>query len=389
MTIQNHLSLQLFPILLDMAVLYHNHHHIHFVQELIEVQDLVLHDLLVGKERVKTLQRTGEVALLDIEHLEGRAFADVVHVFLVGNAVQAHAAVVGDAVLFHDLIDALKHEHRLAVVGFHRFVNDLSQLGIVTYEEPGIHTDAVAAHAGAGLQDIHARVHIADPDDLIHVHIVVAADATEFVGKGDVHGTEGILNYLGHFGRADVSDHNLALAERGVILLNLLAYLTAVGTDRAVVVQEFVHHVAGDNTFGCMDQVEVLPYFEAVCLDDGSYEPVDGAGADGALNDHDSALGAYLHHFLDGGHDVAGVHFLAELVVGRGDGDDVGISILVLRGKLDALRHGRLKQLVQAVFLERGLAGIEGGNEFLVVVRSDDLHAVGGHHKCRGQADVA
>ncbi len=119
MTIQNHFPLQLLPILLNMLMLHHNHHHIHFTEELVEVKDLILDDLLVGEERIKALQRPGEVALLDVQHLEGRALADVGHVLLVSDAVETHPAVVGDAVLLHNLVDTLEHEDRLAVVGLH------------------------------------------------------------------------------------------------------------------------------------------------------------------------------------------------------------------------------------------------------------------------------
>ena len=35
--------------------------------------------------------------LVEVEHLDGGTLADVVHVLLVGEAVEAHAAVVGDA----------------------------------------------------------------------------------------------------------------------------------------------------------------------------------------------------------------------------------------------------------------------------------------------------
>ena len=162
--VEDDLALELVPVLLDVVVLDHDDDHIDLVEELVEVEDLVLHDLLVGEEGVEGLERTGEVALLDVEHLEGRALADVVHILLVGKAVEADAAVVGDAVLLHDLVDALQHEHRLVVVGLHRLVDHLGQLRVVAHQEPGIHADAVAAHAGTRLQDVDARVHVADLD---------------------------------------------------------------------------------------------------------------------------------------------------------------------------------------------------------------------------------
>ena len=379
--IQDDLALELVPVLLDVVVLDHNDDHIHFVQEPVEVEDLVLHDFLVGEEGIEGLEGPGEVTLLDVEHLEGRALADVVHILLVGEAVEADAAVVGDAVLLHDLVDALQHEHRLVVVGLHRLVDHLGQLRVVAHQEPGIHADAVAAHAGTRLQDVDARVHIADPDDLVDVEVVVAADAAQLVGEGDVDGAEGVLDDLGHLGRADVGDDDLALAEGGVEGLDALARLAAVGADRAVVVQEFVDHIARDDALRGVDEVDVL--------DDGADELVDGARADRGLDHDGRALRADLHHFLDGRHHVTGVHFLAELVVRGRDGDDVSIRLLVLRGELDARLHGGGEELVKAFFLEGGLPGVQGRDEFFVVVGTDDFHAMGSQHKGGRQADIA
>ena len=340
MAIQNHLALELVPVLLDVVVLDHNDHHIHLGEELVEVENLVLDNLLLGEEGVEGLERTGEVALLDVEHLEGRAFADVIDILLVGEAVEADAAVVGDAVFLHNLVDALEDEDGLIVVGLHALVNHLRQLGIVAHEEPGIDADAVAAYTGAGLEDVHAGVHIADADDLIDIHIVVTADAAELVGKGDVDGTVGVLDDLGHLGRADVGDDNLTLAEGGIVALDLLANLLGVGTNRAVVVQQLIDHVAGDDALGGVDEVDVFADLEAVGLDDRTHELVDGAGADGGFDDDGGTLGAYLHHLLDGSDDVAGVHLLGELVVGGRDGDDVHIRLLILGGELDTFCNG-------------------------------------------------
>ena len=65
MAIQNHLSLELVPVLLDVVVLDHNDHHIHLGEELVEVEDLVLDNLLLGEKGVEGLEGTGEVALPD------------------------------------------------------------------------------------------------------------------------------------------------------------------------------------------------------------------------------------------------------------------------------------------------------------------------------------
>ena len=160
MAIEHNFAFQLVPVLLNMIMLHHNDHHIHLIEELVEVQDLVLDNLLLGEEGVEGLERTGKVALLDVEHLEGGAFTDVIDILLIGESVQSNTAVVGDAMLLHNLVDALQHKHGLVVVGLHTLVNDLGQLGIVAHEEPGVNRDAVATHARAGLEDVDTRVHL-------------------------------------------------------------------------------------------------------------------------------------------------------------------------------------------------------------------------------------
>ena len=259
-------------------------------------------------------------------------------------------------------MDTLEDEDGLVVVGLHRLIDDLGQLGIVTHEEPGIDADAVAANAGAGLEDIHPRVHIADADDLIDIHIVVTTDAAEFIGKGDVDGTVGVLDHLGHLGRADVSDDNLALAEGGVVALDLLANLTAVGSDSTVIVQQLIDHIARDDAFRSMDKIDVLANLETIGFDDGTDELVNSAGTDSGFDNDGSTLGADLHHLLDGSDDVACVHLLGELVIRGRDRDDVHIRLLILGSKLDSGLDGSGEELVKTIFLERCLTGIQGSH---------------------------
>lgn len=175
--VKDDLSLKTLLVVKNMLVLDENDHHVNTLEELVEVGVLILGDPVVLKERVIALERPCEVTLLRLKHLEGRGLTEVVDVLLVGEAVEPHPAVVGDAVLLHDLVDAVEDECRLAVVGLHGLVNDLCKLRVIAHEEPRVNGDAVAAHAGTRLKNIHTRVHVADPDDLVHVHVVVAADA--------------------------------------------------------------------------------------------------------------------------------------------------------------------------------------------------------------------
>ena len=201
----------------------------------------------------------------------------------------------------------------------------------------------MTTYAGAGLEDVDTGMHVADLDNLVYVHVVVSTDAAELIGKSNVHGTVGILDDLGHLGGADVGDDNLALAEAGVVLLHLLPYLPAVGADGAVVMQELIDHVAGDDTLGGMDKIDILPDLETIRLNHWTDELIDGAGTDGGLDDNGRPLGADLHHILDGSNHIAGIDLLAELVVGRRDADDVSVGLLVFGGELDACLHRSLE----------------------------------------------
>ena len=389
MAVEYNLPLQLVPVLLDMVVLDHYDHHVHLAQELVEVEDLVLDNRLLGEEGVESLERTGEVALLDVEHLKGRALADVIDILLVGEAVEADAAVVGDAVLLHNLVDAFEDEDGLVVVGFHRLVDDLRELGIVAHEEPRIDADAVAAYAGTGLEDIYTGVHITDADDFIDIHIVVTADAAELVGKGDVDGTVGVLDHLGHLGRADVGDDDLALAEGGIVLLHFLANLLAVCTNSAVVMEQLVHHIARNDTLRGVNKINVFTNLEAILFNHGAHKLINGSRADSGFNNHSGSLGALLHHFLDCCHYIACIDLLAELIVRRRDAHDVHVSLLVLRSELDTCLDGILEQFIETVLFEGCFTSVECCHQLFVIVSTDDFHAVGSHHECGGQSNVA
>ena len=196
---------------------------------------------------------------------------------------------------------------------------------------------------------------------------------------------EGVLNNLRHFGRADVRDHDFALAEAGIAGLHLLPHRLVVGADRAVVVQEFINHVAGDDALGGMDQIHLLARI-------GDYRTdglVDSARGDRRLDDDRRPVGANGQHLLHRRDHVARVHLLGKLVIRRRDGYDVHVRLLILRSKTDAPFQGRCEQLVQPVFLEGRLARIERGHELFIVIRSDDLQSVGGQHQGRGKADIA
>lgn len=373
-------------VVLDLGVADHHDHHLQTVQELLHGVDLA-GALVTLDPRVVDLDGAGaEVLGHGLEHLQRRGLANIVYVLLVGEAVDADLRGIGDAALRHDLVGPVHDVLGHGGVGLKGEADKVGRLGVVADQEPRVDRNAVAADARTGVEDVHTRVLVGDADDLGDVHAADAADLGELVGEGDVHRAEGVLDDLGHLGGADVSDGDLSLAEAGVDLRHGLAHLGVVGADGAVVVQQLVDHVARDDALGGVDEPDVLA---AGLCEQRANEAVDGVGRDGGLDDEHGALGRDLEDGLAGRHDVAGVNLLVELVVGRRDRDDVGVADLVVGGELDAGLQGVGEQLVQTVLLEGGLAGVERGDELLVVIRAHDLHAVGCHHEGGGQADVA
>ena len=217
----------------------------------------------------------------------------------------------------------------------------------------------------------------------------MTADACELVSKGDVDSTEGVLNDLGHLGWTDVGNNDLTLAERSIVLLNLLANLLRVGTDGTVVVEELINHIARDDTLRSVNEVEVFSNLETVLLDYRTDEVVHSARADGWLNDNGCALWAHLHHLLDSSYYIACVNLLWELVVWGRNGHDIHVGLLILGSELDASLNCIVEEFIETILLEGGATSIESVNKFLIVVGTNNFNTMWGHHQGCWETDVA
>ena len=91
--VEDDLAFQFVPVLLDLIVLDHDDDHIHVVQKLVKIVELVRDDVLLD-EGVIDLQRAAEMLLLAFQELQGRALAAVIYILLVSQAVQPHATIV-------------------------------------------------------------------------------------------------------------------------------------------------------------------------------------------------------------------------------------------------------------------------------------------------------
>ena len=153
--------------------------------------------------------------------------------------------------------------------------------------------------------------------------------------------------------------------------------------------QQFVNHVARDDALRGMDKVDVLTNLKAICLNHRADILVNGSGRNGRLHDNRCALGADTHDILHGLDNVAGINLLTELVIRSRNGHDVGIGNLILGGELHAGCQSILEQFIQSLFLKSGLARIQGCNQFLIVVSTDNFHTVRSHHQSSRQTNVA
>ena len=120
-------------------------------------------------------------------------------------------------------------------------------------------------------------MHIRDTNDLAHIHTILTANLGQFVRKSDIDVSEGVLDHLGHFSRANVRHGDLALAERSIQIPNALAHRPIIGTDCAVVEQQFLHHIAWYNALWRVNQMNIFPNGKSAILDNRPHKPINRA----------------------------------------------------------------------------------------------------------------
>ena len=178
-----------------------------------------------------------------------RAFAEIVD---VGLERQAQAGDLLARMRFQQRGGLGDHVVHLAVVDQPRGADQRRLLGRSVDNEPRVHRDAVAAHAGAGLQDVHARMPVGQPDHFPHVQPHLVRHHRQFVGEGDVDVAIGVLDQLGHLGRTRVRGHAGAAHEALVEGQRLARAARGDAADRTVVVGEFLQNAARQHAFGAV-----------------------------------------------------------------------------------------------------------------------------------------
>ena len=130
-----------------------------------------------------------------------------------------------------------------------RAADQAGGFGHAVHDEPGVHGDAAAADAGAGLEDLDARVAVGQFDHPPDIQAHAVADHRQLVGEGDVDVAVGVLGQLDQFGRVGVGHQAGALDEDAVKLVGAGGASGGQAADDAVVFHQFQHHAAGQDAF--------------------------------------------------------------------------------------------------------------------------------------------
>ena len=116
-----------------------------------------------------------------------RRLAQIIDIGLEGQAEHRHGRR-GHGL--HRLKDASDVVGRPGVIDLAGRADEPGLIRSAGHQEPGVHGDAVAAHAGARLQNAHPRMAVGQVDELPDIHPDPLADEGQLVGEGDVEVAE-------------------------------------------------------------------------------------------------------------------------------------------------------------------------------------------------------
>ena len=116
-------------------------------------------------------------------------------------------------------------------------------------DEPRIDGNAVAANTRAGLQDVDPRMAVGQPDHFPDVQPHAVRHDRQFVGEGNVDVAIGVLDQLGHLGRAGIGGDAGSPHETLVEGQGLAGAARSDAPDRTVVVDQFLKDAARQHAF--------------------------------------------------------------------------------------------------------------------------------------------
>ena len=219
-------------------------------------------------------QVTDLVVAQVVDDFERGRLAQVVDVGLEGEAEAADHWILEPGGGFHH---PLQHPGGLMYVDFACGADEATYFGVAGNDEPRIDGDTVAADAGAGVEDVDARVTVGEGDDVPHADAFGFADHRELVGEGDVDVAEGVFDEFRHFGGTRIGGDDLAAHERLVELDRVLGGTLGNAADDAVVLDQLDQDPAGQHALGTVGDVDIGAGIEACLFEDRRDEFVGGA----------------------------------------------------------------------------------------------------------------
>jgi len=318
-----------------------------------------------GDEGVDVGQSRAEVVEL-VDDREGRGFAGVADVFLVGDAQDEN---LGAHELFFLGVEAVTDE--VYDMGAHVFVDearlvdearDHAELLGPVGEVERVQRDAVAADAGARVMGHEAeglgcgRVY-----GLPGVDAHALEDQGQLVDEGDVRGPEDVFDQFRGFCGLCVGDLDDGGRDYGAV--ELCGYFGGEVVDAAhyfggVVDVPFL--VAGVDALGAEGEAEVGSGLKAHLFYDGADDFLGGAGIRGGFEDDECAFLDEFGDELGRGPDVRQVG-LVVLDEGRRDADDIDViggKVVDVVGREEGLAAGGA-ELVAGDVVDVGAAGVE------------------------------
>ena len=285
-------------------------------------------------------------------------------------------------------MNPLENEIRHTVIDLSGCQNDVGKSRIIAYQEPRINGNAVAANARSRSQNVDTGMLVGNPDNLIHIHIIGAADLRQLIGKCNVDITEGILYYLGHLCGTNIRYHDLSLTERAVQSFYFFTDLRAVCTNRTGIMFQLIYHISRNDTLRCVYQIDVLSNGKAVGFNDRTHVFIDGSRRYRRLDDHRCALRADTHNVLHCLYHVACIHLFTCLIIGSRHCHDIHIRALIFMRKTNSFAHCLLEQFVKTILLKGSFSLIQGIYQLLIIIRSYNLYPMCCKHQRSGKTDI-
>lgn len=334
------------------------------------------------------------VVLERLDDFQGRGFAEIVDVCLVGHSQHADSrAVQGHFLVVQEVLQELDG------IGWHAVVDlagDLEEAVVEAGlfgsldEVVGVNRDAVAADAAGGIVSHESKwLGRGAVDDVLGIDAEDIEGFRELVHEGDIDVAERILDDLDCFGFADGFHRSDLGVDDGLVEIECLGEASGIeGADDTRDIRHIPFGIAGIDALRAVGDVDIATYFPAAFFEDRSDDFLGDAGIDGRFEDDERAFLGISRDELGCAHDRDEIGI--ERLVDRGryaDEENVSLPKLFLIGRRADLESADV--FLQEGILDRGDVFFEEGDLFLVCVESDHIIPALTCSEGEGESDIA